>query len=299
MTLVGRRVLRYGRVASTMDVAAEFAATGEPEGLVVVADEQVSGRGRAGRAWQAPPGSALLLTVLLRPDVPADRLGVLAPLAGVALAEAVEAETGLACWLKWPNDLWLGERYAGQKAAGVLASARMLGGRPEFVLLGVGLNVSTPADALPAGATSLAGALEAEGRRRPESVGTADPVADDAPAFPDREHILAALLARLDAHYAAFVASGGRPSLDGWVARAALLWQPVAVAVGNATHRGVHAGIDGDGALLLRGPDGATERIVAGDLTRGPRSLGTSRDGNRRYAGPVQSIHAVAKDGDG
>ncbi len=256
--IVGRRVLRYGQVGSTMDLAAEFAAAGEPEGLVVVADEQTAGRGRAGRAWQAPPGSALLMTVLLRPDVPADRLSVLAPLAGVALAEAIETATGLPCWLKWPNDLWLGERNAGKKAAGVLSSARMLGGKPDHVLVGIGLNVSTPPSVLPDGATSIAVEIEAAG-------------AGQAVAHADRERILAALLSRLDAHYAAFVLNREQPDLDGWLARAAMLGEPVMVEVGGAMHRGIHAGIDNDGALLLRLDDGSLERIVAGDLTRGPR----------------------------
>lgn len=271
MAVVGRRVLRYGRVGSTMDVAAEFAA-GEPEGLVVVADEQTSGRGRAGRAWQAPPGLALLLTVLLRPDLPADRLGILAPVAGVAVAEAVEAETGLACWLKWPNDLWLGGRNAGRKTAGVLASARMVGSRPDYVLLGIGLNVSTPADALPADATSIAAEMGAARGECQEPGGVdAGCAGTDTPMRPDRERILAALLARLDAHYAAFVASDGKPDLEGWIARAAMLGEPVAVEVGGAIRRGIHAGIADDGALLLRSPDGSVERIFAGDLTRGPR----------------------------
>lgn len=269
MSVVGRRVLRFGQVGSTMDIAAEFAASGEPEGLVVVADEQTAGRGRAGRTWQAPPGSALLLTVVLRPDVPGDRLGVLAPLAGVAVAEAVEAETGLACWLKWPNDLWLGERNAGRKAAGVLASARLAGDRSAYVLLGIGINVSTPPTALPAGATSLAVAM-ALARAAAGEAGF-DEAGGTGEVGPDRERLLSELLARLDALYSAFVAGSGRPPLDGWRERAALLGEPVTVEVAGVVHRGVHAGIDDDGALLLRQSDGSVERIVAGDLTRGPR----------------------------
>lgn len=269
MAVIGRRVLRYGKVGSTMDLAAELASAGEPEGLVVVADEQTAGRGRAGRTWHAPPGSALLLTVVLRPDVPGDRLGVLAPLAGVAVAEAIEAETKLQCWLKWPNDLWLGERNAGQKAAGVLASARLAGDRPDYVLLGIGINVSTPPAALPAGATSLAAAV-ATARTAAGETDFDDAAGADG-LGPDREHVLSGLLARLDVRYTEFVASGGRPGLDGWRQRAALLGEPVAVDVAGVVRRGVHAGLDDEGALLLLRSDGVVDRIVAGDLTHGPR----------------------------
>ena len=105
--IIGRRIVRLDNVSSTMEVAARLGDAGEPEGTVVLAAAQTAGRGRAGRAWEAPPGSALLASVLLRPSVPTARLPVLSLLFGVAAAEAIERAAGIPCRLKWPNDLWL------------------------------------------------------------------------------------------------------------------------------------------------------------------------------------------------
>lgn len=303
------RIERHDRVGSTMDIAAARAQAGEPEGLVVVADEQTAGRGRAGRTWQAPPRSALLLTALLRPPLPPDRLSTLALVAGVALAEAVEAVTGLPAWLKWPNDLWLGERNAGDKAAGILATSRLGPAGVEYALLGIGVNVTTPVEALPPGGTSLAAARFR--RRKEGGPGPGDPEREDsggaeaadesagetgrAGATNDsfevsglagatnenpglapvasRDALLAALLDRLGVAYAAFVHHGGRPPLDGWLRRATLLGQDVEVEIGGERRRGVFVGLREDGALLLRVDDGTIEAIVAGDLTRGPRPV--------------------------
>ena len=228
--VVGRRVVRLGRVGSTMDEAARLAAAGEPEGTVVVAAEQTAGRGRAGRSWHVPAGTALLCSALLRPTVPAARLGVLPLLAGVAVAEAIEAVGGPPARLKWPNDVWLGDGPVGRKAAGVLVTARPGSGTAGHVVVGVGLNANIlPAD-LPPGATSL--------------------LAETGRAF-DLDRLLDHLFDRLDAAYRAFVAAAGAPSLDAWRARAALLGEPVAIDQDGHRRDGVLRGVDADGALLL------------------------------------------------
>jgi len=247
--VVGRRVVRLGRVGSTMDEAARLAAAGEPEGTVVVAAEQTNGRGRAGRSWHAPPGTALLCSVLLRPAVPALRLSVLPLLVGVAVAEAIEDVGGPPARLKWPNDVWLGGGTVGRKVAGILVTARPGVGGGGQVVIGVGLNANVPPDGLPPGATSL---LAETGRL----------VALD--------RLLGCLLVRLDAAYRAFVVAAGAPSLDAWRARAALLGEPVTIEQDGRRLAGVMRGVDDDGALLLEGEGGAVERVVAGDLVRGP-----------------------------
>src|SRR3984893_3974704 len=124
-----------------------------PEGQVLVAEEQTAGRGRLGRTWTSVPGAALTSSVLLRPaTVPAPRRGWLALLAGVAVASAVRSVTGggVAAVLKWPNDVLVGDR----KLPVCLADQPPDG---SAVVIGMGINVATPADALPVSPAGLAG----------------------------------------------------------------------------------------------------------------------------------------------
>ena len=135
-------------VPTTMSRAADLAAAGEPEGATVVAEEQTEGRGRLGRAWVAPPGTSLLVSVVLRPPLATDAVWLTVAAAGVALAGAVdEVAPGAApAGLKWPNDLEL----HGGKAAGLLAEAQLEGDRLAAVLLGMGVNVGQGAGDFPA-----------------------------------------------------------------------------------------------------------------------------------------------------
>ena len=150
------RVDLYASVTSTLDVAHAIAATA-PSGTLVVADEQRSGRGRHGRRWTSPPGTGLWLTLIERP-ADARAIDVLSLRCGLLAAEALEPLARAPIGVKWPNDLYVG----GRKLAGVLIETRWRGATPEWVAIGVGLNVVAPpletAAGLAAGSTRL-GAL--------------------------------------------------------------------------------------------------------------------------------------------
>jgi BirA family transcriptional regulator, biotin operon repressor / biotin---[acetyl-CoA-carboxylase] ligase len=139
--MIGHPRVHYRLTDSTNERARELAAAGAPHGTLVTADEQSAGRGRQGRAWTAPPKSAVLMSVVLR------ELSETLPLAAaVAVCEALPLETRI----KWPNDVWID----GRKVAGILAEARPQEG---WAVLGIGLNVTTEAfpPALEETATSL------------------------------------------------------------------------------------------------------------------------------------------------
>jgi BirA family transcriptional regulator, biotin operon repressor / biotin---[acetyl-CoA-carboxylase] ligase len=124
---LGRPRLHLRETTSTNERARALAAAGAPHGTLVTADEQLAGRGRQGRVWTAPPGSAVLMSVVLR------ELTETLPLtAAVAVCEALPVEAAI----KWPNDVWIEER----KVAGILIEARPLDG---WAVLGIGLNVTT------------------------------------------------------------------------------------------------------------------------------------------------------------
>jgi len=246
----GWNVYYFKSVTSTMDVAMHVAQRGASDRTVVISSEQTAGRGRGGRDWSSPPGRALYCTMLLRPRVDPNRLSTLPLLAGVAVAETIEALTGVAAQLKWPNDVWIGTDAQRRKIAGILMTSHVQGGVAEFVLVGIGINVAGDSEILPPGGTTI---LAATG------------VALDVDA------VFNCLLSRFDLAYDHFLDVTGRPSLDGWRARAALLGEPVAITDAGRAVRGVFVGIDEDGALLLDEPGSGVRRVLAGDLIRGPR----------------------------
>ncbi|MDW8055070.1 MAG: biotin--[acetyl-CoA-carboxylase] ligase, partial [Anaerolineae bacterium] len=143
-------LMRYERVASTNDIAKERARSGYPEGLTVLAEEQVAGRGRLGRSWVSSYGDALLLSVLLRPVwLPPGEAFSLTMMAGVALCEAVEQVASVRAQLKWPNDLLLFADGEWRKSAGILTEVSVADDTIEWAVVGIGVNVNqTPASAV-------------------------------------------------------------------------------------------------------------------------------------------------------
>ena len=135
------RVALFARVASTMDEAHRLGAAGAPAGSIVVADEQTAGRGRFGRRWASHLYHGLWMTLLERPD-DASGLDVLSLRLGLRAAPVLEHFAGRAVTVKWPNDLFVGAR----KLAGILVEARWRDQRPDWVAIGVGVNIAPPAD---------------------------------------------------------------------------------------------------------------------------------------------------------
>ncbi len=135
------RVEAVGVLGSTMDAAHELAAGGAPAGTLVVAEEQSAGRGRGGRVWTSGPGAGLWMTLVERPRS-ADGIDVLSLRVGLRLAPVLERWTVAPIRLKWPNDLYVDRR----KLAGVLIEARWRGAHPDWVAIGLGLNLVAPPD---------------------------------------------------------------------------------------------------------------------------------------------------------
>ena len=242
-------VLVVARTGSTNTDCAARARAGAPEGLVLAAEEQTAGRGRLGRTWLSPPRAALTFSVLLRPaSVPPARRGWLPLLAGVATATAVRHVSGLDAWLKWPNDLLLGPR----KLAGILAEQS-----GDAVIVGIGVNVSAARAELPVtGAAALpATSLLLEGS-----------------ASLDRERLLREILAEIERWYQAWRGTEipGDPQASGLRAAYLGLCSTVGrhvraeLPAGNVI-RGTAVGIDTDGRLIVRTPEGEVA-VGAGDV---------------------------------
>lgn len=224
----------FERLDSTNRYLLDLAARGAPEGLVAVADEQTAGRGRLGRTWVAPPGASLLVSVLLRPPVAADRRHLVVTAAALAAAEAVASVAGVDARLKWPNDLVVDDR----KLAGILAEAA-----GAAVVVGMGLNVHW--DELPAELASIATACNLCG----------------GVSGADRGELLGAWLAALDHRLGSLEAVTAAAR-----ARTATLGRRVRVELPNETFEALAVDLDPAGHLVVR-PDGKPDRVIAaGDV---------------------------------
>ena len=218
------------RVASCESTQALLDAT-QPEGATAVADEQTAGRGRLGRTWEAPAGTALLFSVLLKP--PADRKAPeLSLVAGIAVADTLERTLHLDVQIKWPNDVMLRR----QKVAGILAERR-----DGAVALGIGLNVNQTPDQLPPGAGSLRSLTGREW---------------------DSEQLLAALLEDLGLRYEQWLAGGLDAVYEGLGPRDFLRGRRVTVDGVAGTAELVAR----DGRLELRTDAGELVHVESGEV---------------------------------
>jgi len=255
----GWTVRRFETIDSTNRWVLEESRAGAPEGLVAVAEHQMAGRGRRGRSWEAPPGSSLLVSVLLRPGswgagswgsrsrgagsrgsaITPDRLHLLTMAAGVALLDAVGVVAGVDAALKWPNDLVVGDR----KLAGLLAEAEVSGtGEVRTVVLGVGCNVTQRA--FPA-----------------DLVATATSCALEAGHEVDREALLVTFLDAL----ARRLAMLDSVALD-YRARLATLGRAVRVDLGDEVVEGTAVDVDALGRLEVERSDGSRVAVAVGDV---------------------------------
>ena len=238
--IVGRRLLYYPELSSTMDEAGKLGEGDTEEGAVVVAEVQSAGRGRQGRSWVSQPGN-LLVSVLFRPSL--DALPFISIIGGIAAARAVRKVTGLEVNIKWPNDLLIG----GRKVAGILAESAIAGDTVWYAVLGVGMNVSLDTDQTEEIATFATSINAAAGQEVP------------------RADLLRQFLMDLDALYLA-LAQGISP-IEEWQGLLSTTGQRLMATWGNDTYNGVAEGTDPMGNLLLRQDDGSLLTLTAGDVT--------------------------------
>lgn len=241
---LGRRIVHFFSLDSTQQAAISAARQGEPEGTVFVAELQTAGRGRHGHRWQSAPGQGISFTLLLRPEgTPADLLPATLA-AGLAVAEAVQAVTGLQPDIRWPNDLLL----HGRKFCGILLEMSAEAHRVQHALLGIGVNVHQRdfGPELAPIATSLAAVC---GQKL------------------SRPRLLAEILFRLEQWLDRLRREGRGPILAAFEATSSYArGLPVRVGSGPEVYTGVTAGLDKDGFLLVRREDGALETVLSGDV---------------------------------
>ena len=244
-------IRRFDSIDSTNRYLLDQARAGAASGVVAVADHQSAGRGRLGRTWEAPPGSNLLVSVLLRPDLPLEQRHLSSAVVALAAADAVRTTLGPQLGIKWPNDL---QAPDGRKVAGVLAEADLaspLHSGPDPVVVGIGINVNWPAD---------------DGDLPPELVGVASSLRLIVGNPVDRDLLLDALLEALAPRVDDLASPSGRTRQAAELAdRCTTLGIRVRVEMPGGSFEGTAIRVTSEGHLVVD-DQGVHRTVVAGDV---------------------------------
>ena len=236
-----RPVRYFSQIDSTNDVALEWMTGGAIDGSIVVADEQINGKGRLGRVWYTPPGTALIVSLILRPRV--ENLPQITMLGALAIYDMLRRLDIVQVGIKWPNDVML----KGLKVSGILPEAVWDNDKLVGAVLGMGINVRI--DFANTDLADKAISIESVLGRRV-----------------DRTDLLDDLLARVD-YWSTRLGSG--ELFDTWKSRLVTLGQDVRVKTADKEVIGLAEDVDRDGALLVRRDNGQIERVIAGDIALG------------------------------
>jgi BirA family biotin operon repressor/biotin-[acetyl-CoA-carboxylase] ligase len=243
-SLFGKRIHHFFKVDSTNRVALELAHAGEPEGAVVLAEEQTAGRGRAGRTWHSERAVGIYVTLVLRPKLAPVQTPLLTMMAGLSAYTAIQTHSGLVVDLKWPNDLLI----RGKKVGGILTEMHAEPGQVRFVIVGIGLNVNQ--EKFPSELGSAATSLRIESGR-PQS----------------RLELLVRLLREFENDYNRFLTEGSAAVIERFTKVSSYAQgKRVRVSNGKEAFTGVTAGIGPEGLLQVQRDSGQVTTVIAGDV---------------------------------
>jgi BirA family transcriptional regulator, biotin operon repressor / biotin---[acetyl-CoA-carboxylase] ligase len=241
---IGHRMRHYFRTDSTNDVALALVLQGAPHGTVVVAEEQVAGRGRFGRTWYSEKASGIYTSVILRPPMAPAAAPILTLMAGLAVHDAVTEATGLSVDIRWPNDLLIN----GKKVSGILTEMSADVDRIHGVVLGIGINVNHRQ--MPAELAAIGTSLRIEGGKHYS-----------------RARLFVALLQKLEHYYRMLMDDGNKAISERWAtvstyARA----KRIRVRTRSGEFLATTTGLDPTGALLVRHDDGQEDKLLSGEI---------------------------------
>jgi BirA family transcriptional regulator, biotin operon repressor / biotin---[acetyl-CoA-carboxylase] ligase len=220
---------------STQNIAHQWAKDGAPEGAVVIAEEQVNGRGRMGKTWHSPPRTGIWMSLILRPPISLAEASQLTLLASVGVQEAISKETNLPTKIKWPNDILV----QGKKVCGILTEIRGEQDRIHYVIMGIGMNVNTEAKDFPEELANVGTSLAMETGRKIH-----------------RASLVAVLLKELEQYYLLYLQQGFTPIRKKWEEKAGMLGQVITARSTQSTITGLAEHLNEQGALLIRTSSG-------------------------------------------
>ncbi|MDD5190331.1 MAG: biotin--[acetyl-CoA-carboxylase] ligase [Dehalococcoidales bacterium] len=237
---MGRRFLHHAITTSTMDGARQEALNNCAEGTAVFAEQQTKGRGRLKREWLTPPGN-IAVSIILYP--PKSYLPNLIMLSSLSVKKAIEAVTGLACQLKWPNDVLI----KGKKVCGILIETKTQIDKVDYAIIGIGINCN----------------LHIEKHAAIQGIATS--LMDELHQPVDRTALLRQLFIEMENLYT--VGLKGAAIFPEWRDSLCTLGQPVSARNGDEVFEGIAEAVQEDGSLMIRMKDGDLMRFTFGDVT--------------------------------
>lgn len=243
---IGHRVHIFEEVTSTSDMAAQLADKGAQEGEVVVAERQSRGRGRLGRSWHSMEGRGIWASIILKPPIVPIEAPRVTFLTAVAIAHLIKARIGLEAFIKWPNDIYIGQK----KVCGILNEMVAEQDRVKFLIVGLGLNVNHQEGDFPPSLASVATSLRIEAQRPFR-----------------RSELLIELLKGMNDEYELFLKKGFEAIREQWKRLCSTIGRRVkAILSEDVTIEGVAVGIDQYGSLLIKTPEGQEVPVLFGDV---------------------------------
>ena len=243
---IGHTIIRLKETDSTNLRAAHYIRKGYGEGTVIIAESQTKGRGRLGRTWHSPPGTGLYLSIILNPRISAKELPRITLVAAVAAFDALKESACIDADIKWPNDLLLNNR----KICGILTELHAVEKDNSHVIVGIGINLNTPAPAFPPDLADIATSVLCE---------TGKTVSVSA--------IMDSLLGSFDHYYNIFLNNGFADILKKWKSHSSIMGRKIQVDEGGETITGTAFDLDENGALLVRQNDGSVKTVYSGDVS--------------------------------
>lgn len=263
------QIHHMGEVDSTNLRVKEFAQKDAPEGTVAVADAQTAGRGRRGRTWISPSGSSIYMSLLLRPQIKPEQASMLTLVMGLAAAQVIRLQTGLDAKIKWPNDIVVHEK----KVCGILTEMQVFPQGIEYVIIGVGVNVTQTS--FPKEIEDMATSLLMEMHRCPLKNGEsamenteADGRYEHGQLCIDKDRLLKEILDQFERYYADFLRDGDlQDMMDAYNQLLVSREREIRVLDPAGEYTGTTAGINELGELLVTKSDGSVETVYAGEVS--------------------------------
>jgi BirA family biotin operon repressor/biotin-[acetyl-CoA-carboxylase] ligase len=240
---VGKTLHCFDSIDSTNLRAKQLAGAGAPDGTVVVAEHQTGGRGRLSRAWEAPPHSCILCSIIFRPTLQPEDLFRLTMMASIAVVDALRAAAEIRTGIKWPNDVYAGDK----KICGILTETECTAQAVQYAVVGIGIHVNWPL------------------KEHRGLGGSATSLSDVCGSAISRVRLFQELLRRLDTRYGSLHDRAGLHRE--WMERCMHLGRTVNIVYEREALEGIARGITEQGHLLLESAGGRMHEIICGDVS--------------------------------